>query len=317
MNGKNKLQKEKKMINLVESKTLFAEDEYINLGDPGFIEYWDFSKANMSHEARVQAVSAVASVCYGNDSLDPKFKLYDKLARESIGLPSSSFEFVPVLLRNSYGIDKIQKILLLWEKYWIKDIPNCIRYGQFLSIKEKNDYLITNLRALMYDLEKIKQYDNSEMWDPDNEIWYNTKEEEINIIKNNFFVFRIKATIRDFRQHVRHRRAAYQELSRRYTTGQKVPIEFRIKAAVEEKVPGTIAHLEKSKELYERILKEGFKAEDARDVIPVSMYSTIWTSYYPDGLDNYLKLRTKTSSQKEIRMIANSMEEMLQKKENK
>jgi len=298
------------MIKLTESKTLFESNEYINLGDPGFIENWDFSEANVSHEARVQAVSAVASVCYGNDSLDPKFKLYDKLARESIGLPSSSFEFVPVLLpKNKY----VEKILLPWEENKLNDIPNCIRYGQTLSIKERDDYLITNLRALMYDLEKIRQFNNSEEFNPDNEIWFNSSEEEIDIIKNNFFTFRIKATIRDFRQHVRHRRAAYQELSRRYTTGQKVPIEFRIKAAVEEKVPGTIAHLEKSKELYEKILKEGFKSEDARDVIPVSMYSTIWTSYYPDGFDNYLKLRTKTAAQKEIRMIAEGMKEMIKK----
>ena len=297
------------MINLIESKTLFAEDEYINTGDPGFIEYWDFSKANTSHEARVQAVSAVASVCYGNNSLDPKFKLYDKLARESIGLPSSSFEFVPVLL------DMSRHLLIndTWKKFDLDDIPNTVRHGQYIN---NNTFIITNLRALMYDLEKIKQYEDCELWDPDNKIWYNTSEKEINIIKNNFFTFRIKATIRDFRQHVRHRRAAYQELSRRYTTGQKVPIEFRIKAAVEEKVPGTVAHLVKSKELYEKILKEGFKSEDARDVIPVSMYSTIWTSYYPDGLENYLKLRTKSSAQKEIRMIANSMENMIKKRED-
>jgi len=296
------------MIELIESKTLFAEDEYINLGDPGFIENWDFSEANTSHEARVQAVSAVASVCYGNNSLDPKFKLYDKLTRESIGLPSSSFEFIPVLL----DMDKYTLISNTWDKFNINDIPNIIRYGQYIN----NDaFLITNLRALMYDLEKIKQYGNSKMWDPDNEIWFNMTKYEQKIIKNNFFTFRIKATIRDFRQHVRHRRAAYQELSRRYTTGQKVPIEFRIKAAVEEKVPRTIAHLEKSKELYEKILKEGFKSEDARDVIPVSMYSTIWTSYYPDGLDNYLKLRTKTAAQKEIRLIAESMKEILKRED--
>ena len=296
------------MIKLIESKTLFESNEYINLGDPGFIENWDFSEANTSHEARVQAVSAVASVCYGNDSLDPKFKLYDKLARESIGLPSSSFEFVPVLL----NIDKYSLIVNTWDKINLKDIPNIARYGQYIN---KDFYLITNLRSLMYDLEKIKQHVNSDEFNPDNEIWFNTSEKEIDIIKNNFFTFRVKATIRDFRQHVRHRRAAYQELSRRYTTGQKVPIEFRIKAAVEEKVPGTIAYLEKSRELYEKILKEGFKSEDARDVIPVSMYSTIWTSYYPDGFDNYLKLRTKTAAQKEIRMIAESMKEMLKRED--
>ena len=32
----------------------------------GSVEYYDFSLANSSYEARVQAVTKVASICYGN-----------------------------------------------------------------------------------------------------------------------------------------------------------------------------------------------------------------------------------------------------------
>lgn len=303
---------EKNYIKLKKSKSLFEGPEYINLGDSGFIELWDFSNANSSHEARVQAISAVASVCYGSNSLNPKFKLYDKLARESIGLPSSSFEFVPVLL----DIRQYTLINKMWDSGNIKDLPNVLRFGQFI-INDK--YLLTNLRALLYDLEKLKNTDSLKndfayhLIDPEKDYWYNTKEEEIKIIKENFFVFKIKATIRDFRQHVRHRRAMYQELSRRYTAGNKVPIEFRVSPKLEEKNPGTLSFLKGSVELYNKLLESGLQSQDARDVIPVSMYSTIWTAYYPDGLDNYLKLRTKSSAQKEIRLIAKAMEEMIEK----
>ncbi len=289
-------------IKLINSKTLFETSEYINLGEPGFIEFWDFSKANSSHKARVQAVSTVASVCYGVNSLDPKFKLYDKLARESIGLPSSSFEFVPVLLTD----DKFKDLFQIWNDKKIGDIPNTLRYGYMLK---DDEYLLTNLRALMYDLNALENAGAKLNYKIDDNYFMNN-EEESEIIKENFFVFKIKATIRDFRQHNRHRRAMYQELSRRYTTGSKVPIEYRISAKAEEEVPGTVAHLEQSTELYEKLLKAGLKSEIARDVIPVSMYSTIWTAYYPDGLKNYLELRTKSSAQKEIRMIAEAMKEM-------
>jgi len=283
---------------LLKSKSLFESPDYINIGDPGFIEFWDFSKTNLNHEARVQGVSAVASVCYGNNSLDPKFKLYDKLERESIGLPSSSFEFIPVLL------DKVKIELIKNEWQNLKDIPHIERYGYYID----KDLLITNLRALIYDLDKIYKVRPNEIFKPNHEIWFNEKD-DFEIIKNNFFVFRIKATIRDFRQHERHRRASYQELSRRYTTANKIPIEFRINSIVEEKNPGTVAFLEKSRELYEKILKSGIKAEQARDVLPVSMYSIVWTSYYPDGLENYLNLRCKSSAQREIKIIADTIKD--------
>jgi hypothetical protein len=32
-------------------------------GIAGFVEYYDFSKANSSYEARVQAITKVASIC--------------------------------------------------------------------------------------------------------------------------------------------------------------------------------------------------------------------------------------------------------------
>jgi thymidylate synthase (FAD) len=130
--GKNFKNFKGENMQLIERKELFNTKNYINTGEPGFLEFWDFSEANTSHEARVAAVSKVASVCYGNEGLKPNFKLFDKLARESIGLPSSSFEFVPVLLNTEIQYHIISEI---WHENNITDIPNIIRYGQFI----KND----------------------------------------------------------------------------------------------------------------------------------------------------------------------------------
>jgi len=292
-------------MKLLERKELFQD--YFNSGESGFIEHWDFSEANLSVENRVKAVSQVASVCYGNNGLKPNFKLFDKLARESIGLPSSSFEFVPVLLNR----EKIEIFAELYPKYY-KIIPNndmipdIIRYGYVLD----ENAIITNLRALMTDLSILTETDIPKI---EEDYWLNTKE-EIEIIRDNFKTFKIKTTIRDFRQFMRHRRASYQELSRRYTNGKKVPLEFRFDKDISEKFI-IDSSLKNIVDLYDNIMEDGFPAQLARDILPVSLYSTAWVSFYPDGLHNFEALRTKTAAQREIREIALTMKNMLEKEE--
>ena len=62
------------------------------------VDHYDFSLANSSYEARVQSVTKVASICYGNVKALGSISLFDRLQAEAAGLPSSSYEFVPVLL---------------------------------------------------------------------------------------------------------------------------------------------------------------------------------------------------------------------------
>ena len=69
-------------------------DEVVLYGDGiGRVELWDFSRANESHESRIEAVAKVASVCYNKPPKDAK-KLVERLQTESGGLPSSAFEFI-------------------------------------------------------------------------------------------------------------------------------------------------------------------------------------------------------------------------------
>lgn len=64
----------------------------------GFVEHYDFALANTSYESRVQAVTKVASICYGNPKALGSINLFNRLQAEAAGLPSSSYEMCPVLL---------------------------------------------------------------------------------------------------------------------------------------------------------------------------------------------------------------------------
>ncbi|HRM76790.1 MAG TPA: FAD-dependent thymidylate synthase, partial [Aliarcobacter cryaerophilus] len=72
---------------------------------------YDFSTANMSEENRIKAITQVASICYQNPKAIGSESLYNRLMAESMGLPSSSFEFVPVIL--DYENPNHQEILKL------------------------------------------------------------------------------------------------------------------------------------------------------------------------------------------------------------
>ncbi len=63
------------------------------LWNSGKVELWNFSRANQNDPSRIEAVAAVASICYGKPPRDAK-KLVERLWSESRGLPSSAFEFV-------------------------------------------------------------------------------------------------------------------------------------------------------------------------------------------------------------------------------
>ena len=74
-----------------------------------FIREYDFSRANSSHEARLNAVTFIASVCYQAPDKIGSQGLYDRLANEDIGIPSSSFAFIPVLIRESTNAELLLK----------------------------------------------------------------------------------------------------------------------------------------------------------------------------------------------------------------
>ena len=90
---------------------LINKKENIFGDDIAFVEQYDFSTANMSEENRIKAITQVASICYQNQKAIGSESLYNRLLAESKGLPSSSAEFVPVLLTEEevYKLKQTQR----------------------------------------------------------------------------------------------------------------------------------------------------------------------------------------------------------------
>ena len=256
----------------------------------GFVENWDFSRANLNEENRILAITQVASICYQNPKALGSESLYNRLMAESMGLPSSSFEFVPVIL--DYENPNHQEILKL-------EYSNCKKFGEILDDR----YLLTNYRALVYDFENDK-----DKFSFDIRTIFNTQE-ECNIIQEYFKVFLFKVDFPTRSQMVRHR-ISWQELSRRYVSAKRVPFEFYVSEKLKEnqKVQDLI---KQSEDLYFELLENGVKPQEARRVIPQMGYTQIWGAFMPKQLDNYFKLRLDEHAQWEIRQTAIAMQELL------
>lgn len=278
----------------------------------GYVEQHDFSKANMSYESRVEAVTTVASVCYANPKALGSVKLYDRLSTENKGLPSSSYEFVPVLL----SIPRVEELLSRQDVESIADLLcdnndwNIIKYGELVELDRPGNthYLLTNLRALIADVgDRADQF-------------YNT-EEECEIIAKHFKVFKSKIPLFIRAQYIRHR-TSWQELSRRYVSGKKQELEFyiapklhnlestsyvdeiKLYTLTEEIVDICVNH-------YNTSISAGVKPEVARSILPQSMYTTLYSAWMPNQLDVFFKLRLDSHSQAEIRELAEAKKGLL------
>lgn len=291
------------MVNLINKKENIFGD------DIAFVEQWDFSQANMSEENRINAITQVASICYQNPKALNSDSLYNRLMAESMGLPSSSFEFVPVFI-NFEDLDEIEQTSS------IDDIEkmSIFKYGEIL---DSSKGLLTNFRAIVYDVETKRLSKN----------WlkhFNT-EEECEIIAKHFKVFNYKVDFPTRSQMVRHR-VNWQELSRRYVSGERVPFEFYISEKMKDITSGTYAdingyafHLDTKNLLelcyrhYSKALEKGVKPQEARRIIPQAAYTQIWGAFQPTQYENFMKLRDdEIHAQWEIAQVAKAMRELTQ-----
>lgn len=294
------------MVQLINSKQNIFNDNI------AYVEQWDFSRANLNEENRINAITQVASICYQNPKALNSESLYNRLMAESIGLPSSSFEFVPVLL----NIGEIEDEEFISES--AKLSMRTFKHSEMIC-DGNCYYLLTNYRAIVYDVENGFI---SKKWLKR----FNTPE-ECNIIKDYFKVFLYKVDLPTRSQMVRHR-VSWQELSRRYVSGERVPFEFYVSdkmkdvkqtlwipidndnqtsqdVSTEDLIDVCIRH-------YQSALKQGVKPQEARRIIPQAAYTQIWGAFQPKQLDNYFKLRLDEHSQWEIRQTAIAMQELIQ-----
>lgn len=138
----------------------------------------------------------------------------------------------------------------------------------------------------------------------------------------------ISAPIFVWREFMRHRIASYNEESSRYRQLQPVfyvppderPLTQVGKPGAYTLEPGTAdqwAHLDErmranqrsAYEAYEAQLQNGVAREVARQVLPVSIYSTAYVTMNVRALMNFLSLRTASNALWEIRQVAIAMDD--------
>lgn len=274
-----------------------------------YLEAYDFSKANMSNESRLDVITLVASICYQSPKSHGSESLYNRLMAESGGLPSSSFEFIPMLFNY-------EEVYHIYAKKCGIESTNIMKYGEII-IHDNEEYLLTNFRAVVYDFEN----DGSDLRNH-----FNT-EAECAIIAKHFKVFKMKIDMPTFGQAVRHR-VNWQVLSRRYVSGARVPFDFYV-ADQMKKVTSSNFLPEKTTDLiyrkateveldvedlinisltmYQAALAAGVKPQVARGIIPQCAYTIAWCAMQPKQYDSFIKLRADSHAQWEIHQIANAM----------
>ena len=276
-----------------------------------FVENWDFSTANLSNETRIHAITLIASICYQNPKALNSDSLYNRLMAESAGLPSSAFEFVCILLDPTKDEHKI----LLGNVN-----SNVRKFGEWV---EDGKYLLTNYRALVYDCEeRCEMFSDDETINEIKHQYLNTfnTEEECKIIRKNFVVLKNCIDLPTFGQYVRHR-INWQVVSRRYVSGKKMPFEFYVSKKMKDiksyySIDTSETRLDTDNviniclEHYFAALDAGVKPEEARRIIPQAAYTTAWCAMQPKQLENFLKLRLDSHAQKEIRLVAEAIQEL-------
>ena len=182
--------------------TKIAEENNVFGDGIAYAYQYDFSRANLNDTTRIEAITTVASVCYDNPNIVGKESLYNRLKAESMGLPSSSFEFVPILLNEDDLNDIVHEALRVYDDekgYVLPFILDVEKYGEWIEEEDEN-FLLTNYRALLSDHEKFKHQDDYR----DITQYYNT-EAECEIIAKYAKTFLYKMDLSTSKQHNRHR----------------------------------------------------------------------------------------------------------------
>lgn len=133
------------------------------------------------------------------------------------------------------------------------------------------------------------------------------------------FKFHIKMPIYITRQHMRHRTASINELSARYSVvpreyytpdvlrGQAIVNHQGSEGVSEADVSHMQAHLEKSFEVYDKLLEDGCCREQARGTLPQSTFTEFYWKINLHNLMHYLQLRMDAHAQQEIRAYAEAI----------
>jgi thymidylate synthase (FAD) len=147
-------------------------------------------------------------------------------------------------------------------------------------------------------------------------IKYLSDHEHTSPFNHAFLTVRVKAPIFVARQLVKHKFMPWNEVSRRYVDSDPefyVPYDWRKRASnvkqgssdeAVNRLWGLDPLYKQQLTLYNRMLKVGVCPEQARMVLPQSMYTEWYWSGTLGAFLDMLKLRLKTDTQQETRAIA-------------
>lgn len=119
------------------------------------------------------------------------------------------------------------------------------------------------------------------------------------------FAFDIKCPLFVARQWFRHRIASYNEVSLRYCIAKK---DYYTPKKLERSLLKRYKEsIENSLKPYVELVKKGVSKEQARAVLPLSLYTEFYWTINARSLMNFFKLRLDKSAQHEIREYAKAL----------
>jgi thymidylate synthase (FAD) len=160
-------------------------------------------------------------------------------------------------------------------------------------------------------------------------IHYLMKHQHHTPFEHAIFKFHVKCPIFVARQWFRHRWSSFNEISGRYTEfeyeffkpeiwrgqGEKGYEYYDLKPEETEDLSRRLDALyEQMFSLYEELLKRGVAKEQARIVLPLSLYTQFYWTVNARSLINFLKLRTTEHAQHEIRLYARKILDIFEEK---
>lgn len=167
---------------------------------------------------------------------------------------------------------------------------------------------------------------------------YLLRQKHYSPFEHAYFTFEIKTSRVVAQQLIRHRSFIFQEFSQRYSIATEIePIELRRQADknrqsstevfnpitydyrpkdgsvgytlyADDEIAGVMRH---AMAVYDRLIKAGVAKESARFVLPLATQTTIYMTGSVRSWIHYLELRTDEHAQKEHRIIATAIKEIL------
>tara|TARA_Y100000022_G_scaffold162416_1_gene145775 strand:+ start:36 stop:734 length:699 start_codon:yes stop_codon:yes gene_type:complete len=164
-------------------------------------------------------------------------------------------------------------------------------------------------------------------------IKYLVNHKHTSTLEHNIATFRIKVPLFVRSQHHRHRTWSYNEISRRYTNTNiefYIPSAFRTQHKTNRQASNSDdlinpelnmsnwsgtgnaseifkEHCEDSLRVFEKLIENGVCREQARGILPQSMYTEYYATANLNNILKFIELRTHEGAQLEIQVLANAM----------